>query len=97
MFRSMMQQVAFSIDPVGENIEHVLINSAFGLGETVVAGESEVDEFRVDREGQISTEFIATKSHALVRQLGQSTTVLLSVEQQNYLEELKIEKAAYKE
>ncbi|MFW2080951.1 PEP/pyruvate-binding domain-containing protein [Acinetobacter guillouiae] len=75
--------VAFSIDPVGENIEHVLINSAFGLGETVVAGESEVDEFRVDREGQISAEFIATKSHALVRQLGQSTTVLLSAEQQN--------------
>lgn len=41
--------VAFSIDPVRGDLDHVVINAAFGLGETVVAGESPVDEYRVRR------------------------------------------------
>ncbi|TCM60695.1 pyruvate,water dikinase [Acinetobacter calcoaceticus] len=69
--------VAFSIDPVGDDIEAVLINSAFGLGETVVAGEAEVDEFRVDAKGQIISQHIAQKSHALVRLHGQNQHLAL--------------------
>lgn len=42
--------VAFSIDPVRGRLDCVLINAAFGLGETVVGGESPVDEFRVGRQ-----------------------------------------------
>ena len=41
--------VAFSIDPVRGRLDTILINAAFGLGETVVGGESPVDEFRVAR------------------------------------------------
>lgn len=85
--------VAFSIDPVGENIENVLINSAFGLGETVVAGEAEVDEFRVDPTGAISSEHVATKLHALVRKDGKSCEIELDDSLKNTAS-LKPEQAA---
>lgn len=39
--------VAFSIDPIKGNLNQVLINSSFGLGESVVGGEQPIDEFRV--------------------------------------------------
>ncbi|WP_431221864.1 PEP/pyruvate-binding domain-containing protein [Serratia sp. L9] len=39
--------VAFSIDPVQGDLDRVLINACFGLGESVVGGEQEIDEFRV--------------------------------------------------
>ncbi|WP_166973270.1 PEP/pyruvate-binding domain-containing protein [Brevibacterium atlanticum] len=59
--------VAFSVDPVRGNTDEVLINAAFGLGETVVGGEEPVDEFRVHRETgeQVAAE-IAEKPTALV-------------------------------
>ncbi len=59
--------VAFSVDPVRGNTDEVLINAAFGLGETVVGGEEPVDEFRVRRDTgeQVASE-IAEKPTALV-------------------------------
>ncbi|MDR2188986.1 MAG: hypothetical protein LBE62_13250 [Azonexus sp.] len=63
--------VAFSIDPVQGRLDQVLINAAFGLGETVVAGEAPVDEYRVARgkegvAGAVLTRHIADKPEALV-------------------------------
>lgn len=59
--------VAFSVDPVRGNTDEVLINAAFGLGETVVGGEEPVDEFRVRREdGELLAAEIADKPTALV-------------------------------
>jgi pyruvate,water dikinase len=59
--------VAFSIDPVRGELGQVLINAAFGLGETVVAGESPVDEFRLRRDGLVEVDtVVADKPHALV-------------------------------
>lgn len=40
--------VAFSVDPIGGKFEHVLIEASKGLGETVVAGESLTDTWKVD-------------------------------------------------
>lgn len=59
--------VAFSVDPVRGNTDEVLINAAFGLGETVVGGEEPVDEFRVRRDTgeQVAAE-IAEKPTALI-------------------------------
>lgn len=59
--------VAFSVDPVRGNTDEVLINAAFGLGETVVGGEEPVDEFRIARADgtQVAAE-IADKPKALV-------------------------------
>lgn len=59
--------VAFSIDPVRGDVETVLINASFGLGETVVAGESPVDEYRVDKANQVVMKAIADKPFALVK------------------------------
>ncbi|ULU23478.1 PEP/pyruvate-binding domain-containing protein [Dyella terrae] len=59
--------VAFSIDPVRGELDQVLINASFGLGETVVAGESPVDEFRQHRSDFGDTEAsVAEKTHALI-------------------------------
>lgn len=59
--------VAFSVDPVRGNTDEVLINAAFGLGETVVGGEEPVDEFRIARaDGQQIAAEIADKPRALV-------------------------------
>ncbi len=59
--------VAFSIDPVRGDLAQVLVNAAFGLGETVVAGESPVDEYRLPRDGRgTGDEVIAHKPQALV-------------------------------
>lgn len=59
--------VAFSVDPVRGQMGHVLINAAFGLGETVVGGEEPVDEYIVARHGHEQVaETIAEKPHALV-------------------------------
>ncbi|MGO1320302.1 MAG: PEP/pyruvate-binding domain-containing protein [Galactobacter sp.] len=59
--------VAFSVDPVRGNTDEVLINAAFGLGETVVGGEEPVDEYRVLRaDGSIVASEIAQKPTALV-------------------------------
>ncbi|MDR3446759.1 MULTISPECIES: PEP/pyruvate-binding domain-containing protein [unclassified Dyella] len=59
--------VAFSIDPVRGELDQVLINASFGLGETVVAGESPVDEFRQRRSDFGDTEAsVAEKTHALI-------------------------------
>jgi phosphohistidine swiveling domain-containing protein len=59
--------VAFSVDPVRGNTDQVLINAAFGLGETVVGGEEPVDEYRVRRaDGEVLASNIAQKPTALV-------------------------------
>lgn len=58
---------AFSIDPARGDLDTVLINAAFGLGETVVAGEVPVDEYRVDKNGSVSGQSIAAKPQALTR------------------------------
>lgn len=59
--------VAFSIDPVQGSLSTVLINAAFGLGETVVAGEAPVDEYLIDRENlTVKQQTIAEKINAIV-------------------------------
>ncbi|MCT8261869.1 PEP/pyruvate-binding domain-containing protein [Proteus terrae] len=59
--------VAFSVDPVQGSLSTVLINAAFGLGETVVAGEDPVDEFLIDRESfTLKQKTIAQKINAIV-------------------------------
>ncbi|WP_210602997.1 PEP/pyruvate-binding domain-containing protein [Brevibacterium oceani] len=94
--------VAFSVDPVRGNTDEVLINAAFGLGETVVGGEEPVDEFRVRRDNgeQVAAE-IAEKPTALVLRgdgtasthlgEGQRTRPALTQEQTRAVAELAVE------
>ncbi len=41
--------VAFSIDPVSGRMDRLVIDANYGLGESVVAGECEVDHFELDK------------------------------------------------
>ncbi|MDR0717153.1 MAG: hypothetical protein LBF50_07040, partial [Azoarcus sp.] len=59
--------VAFSIDPVRGNLREILIDAAFGLGESVVGGDAPVDEFRVRRDDlTLAESVIAAKNEAIV-------------------------------
>lgn len=78
--------VAFSIDPVRGELDHVLINASFGLGETVVAGESPVDEFRLQRGDFADADIaIAEKDRALVAdEAGGTRHIMLPAEQRSH-------------
>jgi len=41
--------VAFSIDPVAGVLDRITIDANFGVGESVVSGEGEVDHFEIDK------------------------------------------------
>ncbi|HOO40406.1 MAG TPA: PEP/pyruvate-binding domain-containing protein [Syntrophales bacterium] len=41
--------VAFSVDPVGGNLSHILIEANYGLGESIVGGETVTDSWIVDK------------------------------------------------
>jgi len=74
--------VAFSIDPVRGALDQILINAAFGLGETVVGGEAPVDEYRLRRTdfGAVDT-LVQDKPQAIiVSAAGGTETVDLSAE-----------------
>ncbi|SED68276.1 pyruvate, water dikinase [Rhizobiales bacterium GAS191] len=58
--------VAFTVDPVGGRMDRVLIEAAWGLGETVVSGESETDQFIIDKNSSsLVGSRIGHKPHAL--------------------------------
>ena len=58
--------VAFTVDPVGGRMDRVVIEAAWGLGETVVSGESETDQFVLDKKsGGLIESRIGHKPHAL--------------------------------
>ena len=59
--------VAFSLHPVTGETDRVLVTGAWGLGETVVAGEGEVDQWVIDRASREVLEAgVGAKSHELV-------------------------------
>jgi rifampicin phosphotransferase len=59
--------VAFTIDPVSGRLDDVVIDANFGLGESVVSGEGDVDHFVVDRRSwTISSAEIAAKTTRIV-------------------------------
>ena len=58
--------VVFTIQPVTGDLDTMMVNAAFGLGETVVSGEGEVDQFILDRKtGRVLEARIAEKSSAV--------------------------------
>jgi len=39
--------VGFSIDPIGGRMDRMIINANYGIGESVVSGEGEIDQFEI--------------------------------------------------
>ena len=58
--------VAFSVHPISGNARHTLINANFGLGETVVSGECEIDQYTVADSVCVIEKRIGKKSRRLV-------------------------------
>jgi len=67
MVRSEVAGVAFSMDPVSGDLDRIVVNSAYGLGETVVSGEGGVDQFALSKKtGEVTERVVAPKEHALL-------------------------------
>jgi phosphohistidine swiveling domain-containing protein len=59
--------VAFTVHPVTGDPNRLLVNSAWGLGETVVSGEGDADQFVLDRAtGRVVEAEVAEKERAIV-------------------------------
>lgn len=79
MVSSDVAGVAFSMNPITGDRGKLVINSAFGLGELVVSGEGDVDQFVVDKaSGEVADEHIAEKGRAIVARA--TGTELVAVE-----------------
>src|SRR5215831_349752 len=67
MVQSESAGVVFTIHPITGDPSQMLVNSAWGLGETVVSGEGDVDQFVLSRSsGQAVEARIARKDRAIV-------------------------------
>ncbi|MBB4636183.1 PEP/pyruvate-binding domain-containing protein [Longimicrobium terrae] len=67
MVRSEVAGVAFSMNPITGALDQVVVNAAYGLGETVVSGEGGIDQFVLaKRTGDVIEQSISAKEHALV-------------------------------
>ena len=59
--------VAFTMNPISGSLDEIVINAAWGLGETVVSGEGDVDQFVVSKTTHaVVQSSIAEKRHALL-------------------------------
>lgn len=67
MVQSEVAGVAFSLNPITGALDQVVVNAAYGLGETVVSGEGGIDQFVLSKaNGTVVEQVIAAKDHALV-------------------------------
>jgi rifampicin phosphotransferase len=59
--------VAFSMNPITGNLGEVVINASYGLGETVVSGAGDVDQFVLDKKtGDVRERTIGEKTAMIV-------------------------------
>lgn len=66
MVPSQKSGVSFSINPITCNLNEVLINANYGLGESVVGGEFDVDEYRFNTlEQKVESSHIAHKTKGI--------------------------------
>jgi pyruvate,water dikinase len=68
--------VGFSINPISGDLNEMIFDANFGLGESVVSGEGEIDHFEVDKStGKIRRANIAQKSRKTVATASGTTEV----------------------
>ena len=67
MVQSEVAGVAFSLHPVTGDLGQIVVNAAYGLGETVVSGEGGVDQWVLAKaDGAVVERTIAEKTYAIV-------------------------------
>ncbi|MBI2655868.1 hypothetical protein HYX06_05610 [Candidatus Woesearchaeota archaeon] len=76
--------VIFTINPVTKNKNEMIIEAAFGLGESIVSGMVTPDNFLIDKnEHEVIKETINEKKIAIVRQNGKNKTIKLNTKKAN--------------
>ena len=71
--------VGFSINPVNGQLGEMLINANFGLGESVVSGDGEIDQWMIDKSTRaVRTAHIGSKSRQIVSAASGTCEVQLS-------------------
>jgi len=74
--------VGFSINPVNGDLNEMIVDANFGLGESVVSGEGEVDHFTIDRSTRaVRSAIIAQKSRKVTGVAGGTREVHLGEEE----------------
>jgi len=82
MVPSEVAGVGFSINPVSGDLNEMIIDANFGLGESVVSGEGEVDHFVIDRSTRaVRSAHISQKSRKIIGVSGGTREVRLSREE----------------
>ncbi|OGS80397.1 MAG: phosphoenolpyruvate synthase [Gallionellales bacterium GWA2_59_43] len=66
MIPSEVSGVGFTINPISGNIDEMLVNANFGLGESVVSGEGAIDQFVLARDGSLRSSSIGEKTQRIV-------------------------------
>lgn len=87
--------VAFSVDPISGKFDRVLIESSFGLGENVVAGESLTDTYLVDMKTQEIQENLAGDEGSLTQEEVLNIAKLAKKIEKHYASPQDIEWAIY--
>jgi pyruvate,water dikinase len=82
MVQSEVAGVGFSINPISGDLNEMIVDANYGLGESVVSGEAEVDHFAIDRATRaVRTSAIARKTRKIVGMEGGTREVALEGEE----------------
>ena len=74
--------VGFSINPVTGDLGEILLNANYGLGESVVGGEGEIDQYAVDKaKGTVRESRVGRKTRKIIAIAGGTKEVPLSSEE----------------
>jgi pyruvate,water dikinase len=82
MIPAVVAGVAFTVNPITQSEDEIVINSAFGLGEALVSGQVDPDEFRIRKsDRQILMSATRTTPRSLTTdQLNELAEMLIKVE-----------------
>ncbi len=80
MVESEKSGVLFTINPLNNNQNEIVINANYGLGESVVSGSATADNYVVAKSGEISTINIANKETQVVYAASQTKAVSVESE-----------------
>jgi len=75
--------VAFSVNPLTQNINEILVNAVYGLGEAIVSGEVTPDQYLVHKTGRILNQTHEPQSKGLYSKRGKVTWYDIPQEKQN--------------
>jgi phosphohistidine swiveling domain-containing protein len=62
MVRCEVAGVGFTINPVSGALDEMLVNANYGLGESVVSGEGEIDQYVLTKDGRLKSSAIGHKT-----------------------------------